>query len=106
MTHPTESEISHALAGHFYQVTRDGTILDCMAPILPHAIRSSRYTGKRASWSTEEHATLIRLYRAGTTWVELTKTMARNHKLIRLKVRELIEQGVLEPRRTGRRPKA
>lgn len=56
-------------------------------------------------WTLEDQSRLVKLYRAGATWVELTATLGRNHRLIRLKYRELVAQEVLEPRRTGRRRK-
>ena len=102
MRQPSEAEIANALSGKFYQLTRDGEVVDAKTQrSRPPNIRAKSLAA--AKWTDAENARLIQLYRAGVTWETLTATLGRNHRLVRFRYRELVAKGVLVPRRTGRR---
>ena len=89
----TETAIANhqLLKGKFYRITRDGKTVD-------------HRTHNMAKWSPEENETLIRLYQGNVPVREIAKTMRRTRLFLRCKVKALVGQGVLPPRRVGWKP--
>ena len=95
-----ETDIANALDGKFYRLTHDGKTIDGYAR--KHA--RTPYVRNFAKWSPAENETLIRLYRENVPVRDIAKTMRRDRRLIRPKVKALVAQGVLQPRRLGWKP--
>ena len=94
----TETAIADALDGKFYRLTYGGKIID------GYARKHARTPCNTAKWSPQENETLIRLYRAQVPIRDIAKTMHRDRRLIRPRVRALVAQGVLSPRKIGWKP--
>ena len=94
----TETAIADALDGKLYRFARDGKVID------GYAKKHARTPCNTAKWSPQENDTLIRLYLENMPNRDIAKTMHRDRRLIRPRVKALVAQGVLPSRRKGWKP--
>ncbi len=94
-----ETDIATALDGKFYRLTYDGKTID------GYARKHARTPCNTAKWSPQEDEMLIRLYRENIPIRDIAKTMHRDRRLIRPKIREFVAQGVLMARQSGWKPR-
>ena len=93
-----ETDIANALDGKFYRIAYNGKTVD------GYARKHARTPCNTAKWSPQENDTLIRLYLENIPIRDIAKTMRRDRRLIRGRIKALVAQGVLSPRKMGWKP--